>query len=486
MWLNHAKIGIMESSTNQQYQDFGGSHHMKSISDFTRFEQETLLSTQRFFKKFFIGHALKSANAYKSKGFSALSILLYAVQLVFMQMSMYRDALNTGVSTIGKSKDAVYRLMRSSFINWTMFLFLVAAKVCKWVKMLTSDTRLTAFVLDDTLFQRPYSKKLELVARVFDHNDKKYKRGFRSLFLGWTDGATFIPLSFRHMSSPNEKNRYCEAKAGMDGRTNGARIKKEAIMKSTDIALRMLKDSIKYGIPARHVLFDSWFTNPAFIMDIHNLGLHCIGRLKNSRTRYWLGDQAFTIKQLYDGTKKRRGKSKYLLSTAVTIKSGEQECDARIVYVRDRAKKKNWIAFICTDMNLTEEQIIELYGKRWSIEVFFKTCKSYLKFTGEFQQLSYEAITAHTSIVSIRYMIFAVEQRQNIDLRRTPGDLFYLYTEEAKDILFLEVISILIDDLTELICGVTRLNKNEVMKLMDKFFETLPLHIKTLVRKKAS
>jgi hypothetical protein len=31
-------------------------------------------------------------------------------------------------------------------------------------------------------------------------------------------------------------------------------------------------------------------------------------------------------------------------------------------------------------------------------EVFFKTCKTYLRFTGEFQQTSYEAITVHTSI----------------------------------------------------------------------------------------
>jgi len=36
---------------------------------------------------------------------------------------------------------------------------------------------------------------------VFDHTDRKYKRGFRSLFMGWTDGATFLPLAFRHMSS---------------------------------------------------------------------------------------------------------------------------------------------------------------------------------------------------------------------------------------------------------------------------------------------
>jgi len=161
--------------------------------------------------------------------------------------------------------------------------------------------------------------------------------------------------------------------------------------------------------------------------------------------------------------------------------------DARIVYVRDRANKKKWIAFLCTDMELSEEQIIELYGKRWQIEVFFKTCKSYLKFTGEFQQISYEAITAHTSIVAVHYMIFAVEQRKNVDLRRTHGDLFYMFTDEVKDIKFCEVISILISELTKLIYGITRLDENEVIKLMDAFLLSLPPHIKNLaLQQKAS
>ena len=134
-------------------------------------------------------------------------------------------------------------------------------------------------------------------------------------------------------------------------------------------------------------------------------------------------------------------------------------------------------------MSLSEEQIIELYGKRWNIEVFFKTCKTYLKFTGEFQQLSYEAITAHTSIVALRYMIIAIEQRYNTDMRRTPGDLFFMFADEAKDIQFNEVISILINELTKLICGITRLDEKEVMKLMDEFFQTLPAHIKCFTKR---
>jgi IS4 transposase len=63
----------------------------------------------------------------------------------------------------------------------------------------------------------------------------------------------------------------------------------------------------------------------------------------------------------------------------------EDSIPARIVYIRGRSNRKKWIALLSTDMDLSEEEIIALYGKRWDIEVFFKMCKSYLKLTGEFR-----------------------------------------------------------------------------------------------------
>ena len=460
---------------------------MKIIAESLVYEQELISSIKGFMKNFSVGSALRQSNAYKCKGYSPLSIVLYLLQLVFMRMSMYRDSINGEKSVVDKSRDAVYRFMRSTHINWNTFLFTVATRVCVWVDSLTSEERMSAMVLDDTLFERPFSKKLELVSRVFDHTDRKYKRGFRSLFLGWTDGATFLPMAFRHMSSSDKKNRYCESNENTDNRTFGGRAKKEAVMKSTDVALRMLGDAKKYGVAAKYVLFDSWFTHPTFVMDIHGIGFHSVGRLKNSKTRYWLNEQAYTLKELYASCKKRRGRSKYLLSVVVSIQNNTGErMQARIVYVRDRSKRKNWIAFLCTDTELSEEQIIELYGKRWSIEVFFKTCKSYLRFTGEFQQISYASITAHTSIVALRYMIFAVEQRKNTDLRRTPGDLFHMFTDEAKDIELHEVLAVLINELTKLVCGVTGLDDSVCQKLMDEFFLSLPSHIRCLVSKHSS
>ena len=47
----------------------------------------------------------------------------------------------------------------------------------------------------------------------------------------------------------------------------------------------------------------------------------------------------------------------------------------RLVFVRNRNHRKDWLVLVTTDMSLTAEEVIRIYGKRWGIEVFFKVCK---------------------------------------------------------------------------------------------------------------
>ena len=65
---------------------------------------------------------------------------------------------------------------------------------------------------------------------------------------------------------------------------------------------------------------------------------------------------------------------------------------ARFVFVRNRNKSKDWLVLIYTDMILTEDEIIQMYGKRLSIEVFFKVYKFYLKLAKECRSISYDAL----------------------------------------------------------------------------------------------
>ena len=74
-----------------------------------------------------------------------------------------------------------------------------------------------------------------------------------------------------------------------------------------------------------------------------------------------------------------------------------------------------------TDIRLTEEEVIRIYGKHWGSEVFFKVCISYLRLEKDCRAVSYDAMTAHVSIVFTRYMFLAVEQCESKDERSWGG-----------------------------------------------------------------
>ena len=200
-----------------------------------------------------------------------------------------------------------------------------------------------------------------------------------------------------------------------DKRTIAGQRRELAQTKAPEVMLTLIDTALKAGLSASYVLFDCWFANPAQIQSIKEKDLDVIAMIKkSSRIKYEYAGEKLSIKEIYTRNKKRRGRSKYLLSVDVML-GKESPIPAKIVCVRNKANRKDWLAFVCTDMSLSEEEIIRIYGKRWQIEVFFKTCKSMLNLIGECHSLSYDALTAHTAIVFTRYMLLALEQRQNSD-----------------------------------------------------------------------
>ena len=436
-----------------------------------------------FMKRYKICELLKACNAYKEKGISVVKLFIYMLQMVFANRSMYMQ-MKTGRWTEGFCKNTYYRFLNSMKVNWERFCLLLSeAIIHKTIEPLTGKNRENVFIVDDTLYRRYGYKKTELSAAVFDHVDMKTRRGFRGLTLGWSDGNTFIPVAHRLLSSPNG-DKVLGPQKEIDGRTLAGRRRQQARRKATVVMVELLKDALKAGIKAGYVLFDSWFAQPAQILQIQGLGLDTIAMVKKSgKTCYlWQGER-LNIKQIYSRNRKRPGRAKYLLSVEVTILSkdkGVADIPARIVYVRNRAKRKEWLALICTNMSVTEQEIIRIYGKRWDIEVFFKTCKTYLKLTSECRSLSYDALTAHTVIVFVRYMLLALEQRIATD-ERTMGELFLLMVDELDDISFAQSLQLIFAAMIESVCAVFQPTEEQIDRLAENFFLRLPQRYQALL-----
>jgi len=434
-----------------------------------------------FFKKFKINGILRRCYAIKHKGISAYATFLFLVGLVFTGKNLY-TLLKKEHERVGFEKDVVYRFLGDSQIHWELILSGAANAVIPELKEQTSECGLTANVIDDSTYYRNRSKKVELLSRCHDHTSKdaKYYKGFVLLCLGWTDGETFMPVKSQMVASGDDKNLLEGSHVKEDNRTLATRRRKDARKEKPALVLQML-ESIK-GTPAQtgHVLFDSWFQSPLSMISIKNIGYDVVARAKNNENyRYLYNGEMKSIKQVYNANKKRRGRSRYLLSVDIQIKHAnfDKPILAKLVYVRNKKDRKKWIALISTDTSLSEDQIIALYGLRWDIEPFFKVMKSYLQLEKEFQTRSFDAITAHATVVMIRYMILAFRNR-GTNTAGSVCDVFFTLCKELDNLSFKYMFSLITETIRESLSAFLQMSTEKINAFMAHFMSIMPDYIK--------
>ena len=183
------------------------------------FENELSSIISAFFVSFDIGTLLKKVGAYKTKGIAAATVFQKLFALVFTHKSLFEALRSDETGKI--AKDTFYRFINSCNINWRRFVLILAAKVINdKLKNLTNPERVNVFIVDDTLYERKRSLKVELLSNVYDHCRDIYTRGFRLLTLGWSDGNTFIPVNTQALASGDKGKRLQEAR-NVDKRTCG-------------------------------------------------------------------------------------------------------------------------------------------------------------------------------------------------------------------------------------------------------------------------
>ena len=387
-------------------------------------ENDLIDCVQRFFSKHHIGKLLAKCNGTKEKGVSPVSLLRYKLSNIFVGRSMYMQQ-RTGSFKEAFSKNTFYRFLNSAKTNRLRFTSLLAADIVNNdIRDLTNQERKNVFTIDDSLFNRTSCKKTELGSKVFDHTDMHFKKGFRMLTLSWSDGNTLIPVNSCLLASAKDANIIGPVR-DFDNRTLAGKRRKLAQTKAPEAMITLLDTALSAGLNADYVLFDSWFSNPAQITAIHTKGMDVIAMIKkSSRIKYSYCGEQLNIKEIYSRNKKRR-----------------------------------------------------IYGKRWQIEVFFKTCKSMLNLIGECHSLSYDALTAHVAIVFTRYMLLAMEQRQNED-QRTLGELFFFLVDEMADITFSRSLGILMDALMASLQEILRLSDEQLTAFAADFEARLPEYLR--------
>ena len=135
---------------------------------------------------------------------------------------------------------------------------------------------------------------------------------------------------------------------------------------------------------------------------------------------------------IYNKNKKRRGKSKYLLSVMVDVVKDGDIIPAKVVYVRNRNKRKEYLCLISTDVNLDENE----------------------------------------------NMMLSLESREYND-NRSLGELFLYFSDEMSDITWIQAFQMLLQMFRTMLSDNTELSDEKIDELANAFMDALPALLKT-------
>lgn len=424
------------------------------------------------FKELRVLKHLKDAKINKRFGYTTAYLFQLVFVLLFHQKNWFR-LLESDKAESFPGKDSVYRLLNHTKFAWRQFLLSLGVETVQKVERLTSDNRVTAFIFDDSMFDRNRSKAVELLARFKDHATGAYYKGFRMLTMGWSDCHSFIPMDFALLSST--KSQINGITEGIDKRTIGYKRREEALLPAPKVIASMIDRAIAAGVTAHYALMDSWFTHAPLIQEVLGRGLHIIGMIKNDNKRYLVNGNRLSLKELYLVAPQVKGKNSNILRSIRTeLIPG---IPVLVVFIRHRTKKNEWLAILSTDLTLMVEEVIRIYSMRWDIEVFFKCAKSLLRLQKEFQGLSYDLLVSHTTIVFSRYIVLAWQHRQSTD-QRTLGGLFYLLCDEVSTLDWAVALQQLVDLINEVATKANKKLSKLIRSQLQQWIDALPSYLK--------
>lgn len=420
-------------------------------------------------KCFSFSNLCKVVSEVKVKGYNFEWVMTILLSMPFIAANSVNSMLSGCVQHhIEARKDTFYRIKNSQSICWRMLLWLFAAKF----KAL-SNSRLDepsgprCMVFDDSIITKT-GKNIEMVSRVFDHVTRRYLLGFKLLVMGYWDGTSFIPLDF---SMHRERGKNKEKPFGFKKKELKKQHKikrqrgsfsderaKEADMSKIDCAIKMFRRAISQGFSVDYVLMDSWFTCEAFVnavLSVKKQTVHLIGMYKNAKTKFEYNGAMHTHIEIRNmtGKPKRCRKLGFYYTEALVCFKGKT---IRLFFSK-QGKNGKWKVFLCTNTKLSFIKMLEIYQKRWTIEVFFKESKQLLGL-GRCQSNSFDAQIADTTITMVQYILLTMKYR--VEHYESMTGLFLGVKEETVKqrldqrlwglfIELIQVIAILFEDMDE-------------------------------------
>ena len=365
---------------------------------------------------------LTQSNFTKKDGVSVYMVVIHFVYMLVMnkKVSTFMDQSDDSFK-----KDVYYRLLSNASYNWRKLLSLSTLKILKLLHKIQDPKAVRVFIIDDTV-EGKVGKNIEgSCDYIYSNKEKRKVRGINVVSLNYSDGFSNFMLDFAIITNKYARVLIENFKNIVDHRTNAHKRRLETLKGKSQIAIEMVKRAVSSGIYADYLLVDSWYSKPSFIKEMNDLGLKVISRIANSNTIWnFIGDRK-TLNGLYDkykklkniksGTYGKKVKYQYFSIVVEHKKAGK----LKIVFLKTKGKL---IPIVSTDLDISDETIIETYKRRWDIEQGYKELREHFGF-GKEENRIYEALIARITLSFFTYNIVSYINRISHE-PKTIGGLF--------------------------------------------------------------
>ena len=216
-------------------------------------------------------------------------------------------------------------------------------------------------VIDDSISEKPYTDENELICWHWSHAKKRSVKGLQFLTAFYQVGKVGLPVAFDLVT---KTETYLDPKTGKEKRRSTISINERFRM--------LLRISVQNEIPFSYVLSDLWYAsaeNMKFI--VRELQKHFVFPLKENR-KVALSEEdqkqgRFVAVDTLD------------LPAGHTRKIWLEDVPFALLLTKEVFINKDGstgVRYLVTDdLTLTYDQIIELYKRRWSVEVYHESLK---------------------------------------------------------------------------------------------------------------
>ncbi len=365
---------------------------------------------------------LTKNNFSKKEGVAVHMVVLQFVYMLVMNKKIFTFQNQSNDSF---KKDVYYRLLANSSYNWRKLLSLSSLKILSLLHTIQDTKAIKVFIVDDTVEDKVGKNVEGSCDSLYSNKEKRKIRGINVVSLNYSDGFSNFMLDFAIAMNQYARVAIEDFTNKVDHKTNAHKRRLETMKGKLQIAIDMVKRAVDSGIYADYLLVDSWYSKPVFIKEMNELGLRVISRMANNN-KIWnfigkeksleaIYNKFKALKQAKPGQYGKKIKYTYFSVIVEHRKAGR----LKIVFIKTKEKL---IPIVSTDLDISDEEIIEIYKRRWDIEQGYKELREHFGF-GKEENRIYEALIARITLSFFTYNIVSYINRISNE-PKTIGGLF--------------------------------------------------------------